>query len=376
MTNPIVLLAPALDGGIGRNLTNLADGFLRFGQQVDIVLENTEGAHAAQLPDTVTVRRLRTTHSRLGVPGLAAYLMARRPQALITSNVRLTVLALRARGLSASRVRIYANVHNTYSKLYASLGRDKWRRRLAKIRTYYGRCDGVIAVSAGVARDIAQLGGMPVERITTIYNPLNLSLVRQMAEVPVHHPWLSERDRPVIVAVGRLDVAKNFPLLLEAFKQLRSHRQARLLIVGDGEEKGVLQRLVRASPFANDVEFLGYRDNPYPYMRAADLFVMSSSWEGFGNVLVEAMCLGTSIVATDCPHGPREILEDGRLGRLVPVDQAPALSAAMQQALDAPTPPERLRAAAVRFDSERIARAYLDTMGFALDSQSAAPGTR
>lgn len=376
MTKPIVLLAPALDGGIGRNLVNLADGFLRFGQQVDIVLENTKGAHAAQLPDAVTVRRLRTTHSWLGVPGLAAYLMFRRPQALITSNVRLTVLALRARGLSASRVRIYANVHNTYSKLYASLGRDKWRRRLAKIRTYYGRCDGVIAVSAGVASDIAELGEMPVERITTIYNPLNLARVRQLADTPVHHSWLRERDRPVIVAVGRLVRAKNFPLLIEAFEQLRSHRQARLFIVGDGEEKGVLQRLVRASPFSNDIELLGHRDNPYPYMRAADLFVMSSSWEGFGNVLVEAMCLGTSIVATDCPHGPREILEDGRLGRLVPVDDASALSAAMQQALDDPTPPEALRAAAARFDSELVARAYLNTMGIALDFEGAALGIR
>ncbi len=363
MTRPIVFLAPTLDGGIGRNLVNLAEGFLQLGQQVDILLENAEGTYAAQMPDAVAVRCLRTTHSWLGVPALASYLRVRRPQALVTSNVRLTVLALRARRFGGGAVRVYANVHNTYSRKYASLKRDKWTRRLAKIRTYYRRCDGVIAVSEGVAGDIADLAQMAPERIITIYNPLNLAQVRERAEDSAHHPWLVGRDRPVVVAVGRLDRAKNFPLLIEAFEQLRRQRPARLLIVGDGEEKEALQERVLRSPCAEDIELVGHRDNPYPYMRAADLFVMSSSWEGFGNVLIEAMCLGTPIVATDCPHGPREILEDGRLGCLVPVEDAPALAAAMQQTLEGSVSAATLREAAMRFDSERIAGAYLRAMG-------------
>lgn len=363
MTQPIAFLAPAIDGGIGRNLINLAGGFLQTGQRVDILLENTGGTYADQLPTPVTVRRLSTTHSWLGVPALAAYLRSRRPQTLITSNVRLTVLALRARSLSASGVRIYANVHSTYSKKYASLAADKWRRRQARIRTYYAKCDGVIAVSAGVAGDIARLAGMARERITTIHNPLDLSQVRRMADAPVDHAWLDGRDRPVIVAVGRLVRDKNYPLLIKAFEYLHARRLVRLLIAGDGEERGTLQQLIQASPCGDDIALIGHRENPYPYMRAADLFVLSSSLEGFGNVLVEAMCLGTSLVSTDCPHGPREILEDGRLGRLVPVNDAVALGEAMQQALEFPTPPEVLRAAAERFDRDLVARTYLDAMG-------------
>jgi glycosyltransferase involved in cell wall biosynthesis len=167
---------------------------------------------------------------------------------------------------------------------------------------------------------------------------------------------------PVILAVGRLTLQKDFPTLIRAFARLRARRSARLVILGEGELRDELEALVAELGLTADVALPGFVDNPFSWMRGSALFVLSSAWEGFGNVLVEAMACGTPVVSTDCPSGPAEILENGKWGRLAAVGDAEALARAIAEALDDPNPPD-VRARAAFFSVERSVDAYLAILG-------------
>ncbi|MEA5388463.1 glycosyltransferase [Haloarculaceae archaeon H-GB2-1] len=185
----------------------------------------------------------------------------------------------------------------------------------------------------------------------------------ELADESPNHPWFDERD-PVIVSVGRFSDQKDFETLVRAFGTVRERTDAKLVLVGDGPNRERLERLTDSLGLADAVDFVGYRDNPYPYMAAGDLFVLSSHYEGLPNVLIEAIGVGTPTVATDCPSGPREILLDGDGGYLVPVDNPDALADAMTTAIaepeDAAERLERAREALDRFTPPRAAKAYLD----------------
>jgi glycosyltransferase involved in cell wall biosynthesis len=259
--------------------------------------------------------------------------------------------------------RLLATVHNTYSIAYHRLRARKLEKRLAKYRAYYPRLDGIVAVSEGVRQDFARFAGIPIEDITHIANPIVSDGLAARAAMEPEHPWLTEPVDPVIVSAGRLCEAKNFPLLIGAFERLRAGRRARLILMGDGALRAELDARVARSPFSRDICLSGFQDNPYAFMARASLFVMSSNWEGFGNVLAEALACGAPAVATDCPHGPAEILQGGRYGRLVPIGDEAALAAAMAGVLDDPPEPEHQRQGARRFMVSSSTDAYLELMG-------------
>lgn len=359
----IALTTPSLDGGIGRNILNLADAFQGLGCRIHLLIDKPKGPYLEQLHPAVEVVSLPTSHALSGIPRLGSYLRRERPDVLLTPNVRHTELALRARRLFRSSVRVYVNVHNTYSKTFQNLSVRKRRRRLAKIKALYPRCDGIIPVSAGVAADFSSLTALPAKSLSTIHNPVVTRNLEKMAEEPIEHPWFRDDKRPIILAVSRLEKAKNLPLLIEAFELVRPRIPIRLVLLGDGSQRSALQSRIQASPFHDDILLLGYQKNPYKYMKHASLFVLSSSWEGFGNVLVEAMATGTPVVSTDCPHGPREILDDGRYGPLVPVENASALATAVLETLHDPPSRTALKQAAERFRDTTIARQYLELFG-------------
>lgn len=358
----ITLFSTDLNGGIGRNLLNLASAFNDMGIHCRVLLERSEGPYLKQIGQYARIDTLPTTHALLGVPALARYLGRHRPDAILTPNTRLTVLSLRARRLSGHPCRIAVNVHNTYSRTFNRLPTHKRDRRIRRIATHYVRTDAIIAVSRGVADDLAELTGLARSSIQVIYNPVITPSLANMAHADAPEPWLDDGGPMVILAVGRLEPQKGFITLIEAFEQVCRQRPCRLLIMGEGSERDALTRRIQASPARADIRLPGNTDNPYAYMAKAKLLVLSSNWEGFGNVLVEAMACGTPVVATDCPHGPREILEEGRLGPLVPVNDPTALATAMVHALDTPTVADVLQAAAQAYRSDRIARAYLEQL--------------
>jgi len=301
---------------------------------------------------------------------LAHHLRRERPDALLAATPRLNLLAVWARRLAGTRTRLLVSERTAPTQ---NLARgDKWRKHAllpGLMRRAYGQADAVVAVSDGVADDLARVTGLPRGRIRTIHNPVVGPELEALSREPVRHPWLAPGQPPVVLSAARLTVQKDLPTLLRAFALLRARRAVRLLILGAlptperteasiGELRGLAYRLGVGAA----VELPGFVANPYAWMARAALFALSSAWEGFGNVLVEAMACGCPVVSTDCPSGPAEILAGGRHGPLVPVGDAEALAAAMARALDAPPDPAALRARAAEFTVGRATDGYLDAL--------------
>ncbi|HYP53040.1 MAG TPA: glycosyltransferase, partial [Pyrinomonadaceae bacterium] len=170
----------------------------------------------------------------------------------------------------------------------------------------------------------------------------------------------------VLLAVGRLTEQTDFPMLLRAFRMLRDRRSdARLMIAGEGEGRARLEALIGELNLTDDVALPGFVTNPYALMSRAAAFVLSSRWEGLPTVLIEALACGCPVVATDCPSGPREILNGGDYGALVPVGDAAALCDAMSRVLEARPRAALLKEHAARYSVERAAGRYLELLGLA-----------
>lgn len=344
-------------GGIERKISILAREFEDLGVASDIVvLRSDQTPYPELLPSSTTVRHLHNRTKLDGARRFAAYLRSEHPDAVITTQDHAAKVTVLGRALARSRVPLYLKVTNTASHTIRRAGQRWATRRL------YPWADGIIAISEGVREDLMTAFGFAGDRIHVIYNPMVTADFPQRLGRPLEHPWLmAGATVPVILAAGRLTRQKGFDVLVQAFARLRRERPARLLILGEGKERGDLEGLVRDLGITDDVELPGFVDDPVPYMGRADLFVLSSRWEGLGNVLVEALAAGCPLVATDCPSGPREILEDGRHGQLVPTDDITALAVAMGRALDEPHRPAA--AAADRFRAHEVARRYLEIVG-------------
>jgi glycosyltransferase involved in cell wall biosynthesis len=273
-------------------------------------------------------------------------------------------MAVWARRLSRLDCRIVVSEHNQASGHVGVANPWADRHGLPLLRGAYLAADAIVTASIGVADRLAAHTGIPRDRITTVYNPVVAPDLLVKARGPVDHPWFAPGEPQVILGVGRLLPQKDFATLIRAFAGLRSRRPARLVILGAGleSERAALKTLATDLGIAHDVEIPGFAQNPFAYMSRAAVFVLSSRYEGLGNVLIEALACGTPVVSTDCPSGPREILEDGRFGPLVPVGDEVALARAIEEVLDDPSPPERLRARAARFSVERAADSYLELL--------------
>ena len=363
MIDRIAFLMPALrGGGVQRQYINLAREFLRRGLHVDMILLDASDSAYTDLPAWNLVD-LRTRRISASLPALNRALRSLRPDVLISAQTPLNALALISRSIVGAPPRVMVTEHNHLTTASQNTSRLGDRMRPLMARWLYPRADWIVSVSAGVADDLARAGRIPRGRIHVIYNSLDLDDIRRKAAEPLEHPWFAGGAPPVILAVGRLYKQKDYPVLLEAFAKLRSRRVARLLILGEGEERSKLEEQVQRLGLTRDVEMPGFAANPFAYMARAKLFALSSEWEGFAIVLTEALACGTPAVSTDCPSGPREILADGKFGRLVPVGDADALAAAMEAALDAPPPRELLLGRARDFSVEHVADEYLKVLG-------------
>lgn len=289
---------------------------------------------------------------------LRRYLGRRRPQAVIAFLNYPNIALLLAAQLGKGDTRVYVNLRNHISSSVAGAKSRRMREMPVLMCNLFHLADGVVAVSEGVAADIARLTDTPESRITTIFNPVYRPQMLQLAEAAVPHPWLQQRDLPVVLAAGKMKPQKDFPTLLRAFARLRRERPARLIILGDGDGKGGLEALAEALGIRADVDFPGYVENPYAWFSRASVFVLSSAWEGLPNVLIEAMACGCPVVSTDCPSGPAEILDGGRHGRLVPVGDEAAMAAAIRETLDHGEVPAEPGAHARRFGFDSVVERY------------------
>jgi glycosyltransferase involved in cell wall biosynthesis len=299
------------------------------------------------------------------LPALVRYLREERPAVLFSADTYLNLVALWARRLAGVSVRTVISEHiHLSSHLRDGAKRRTWRWRfiVPLLRRMYPEADRIIAVSRGVADDLRTLVGLPPELVTTVYNPVVDSELAKKAEAPIDHAWFVPGAPPVIIAVGRLTEQKDFPTLLQAFAQVRAQRQARLLLLGEGEMRRKLEALARELGVDQDVSLSGFTNNLFAYMARAAVFVLSSTYEGLGIVLIEALACGCPVVSTDCPSGPAEILENGQYGRLVPVGDSAAMAQAIISTLDALPDRGRLQERASYFSVDRAMEQYLDVL--------------
>ena len=353
------------EGGVEQVINLLLRGLVARGCRIDLLLIKTRGRHLKSFPAGVNVIRLDADHTLTALPALIRYLRRRRPPVLMAVRHRAIKAAVLARAIARTPTRIVGQIHTTASAALANGKQLKKRLWMRQTRRYYGMTDLMIGVSKGVADDIRQMARLPTERVVAIHNPIITPELAQLAAEPVDHPWFTAHDRPIIISAGRLTRQKDFPTLLRAFALLRGQRHCRLVILGEGKDRARLEALADELGIAADVALPGHVDNPFAWMAAADLFVLSSIWEGFGNVLAEALAVGAPVVATDCPSGPREILRDGRLGPLVPPGDAKALASAMAETLDHPPRLDDLETALDAFTIDTAADNYARVLGLA-----------
>ena len=289
-------------------------------------------------------RRLEDIHA------LFEYIEREKPDCILPSLVRAKISTLLARSLTEENPVVIPIVHNGMMK--------RGKRTQDRYRLLFPLADHLVAVSKGVRANLAQGLCLPLSSISCIYNPIDICSIERLAQDAPDHPWFVDGGAPVIVSATRLASAKDLPTLLRALSEVQERCPVRLIILGEGPSRRDLERLVSELGLEPNVSLPGWVDNPFSYMRRASAFVLSSKWEGLGNVLIEALACGCPVISTDCPYGPSEILDHGRVGPLVPVGDHSALANAIVDVLADPADGATLRAQAARFSFEKAIAGY------------------
>jgi glycosyltransferase involved in cell wall biosynthesis len=336
----VAFFLPSLAGGGAERVSlNLAIGLAARGHAVDLVLAEASGPFLPLVPPAVRIVDLKAPRVLRSLRPLTSYLRAERPAALVGALDHANLVAMTAKKLARTTTRTVITVHCTFPKTVLGSGSV----RLKMIPWLLGRlhpwADVIVAVSNGVAEDLARTAGIPRHRVNVIYNPVITTSLLAAASEPVSQHWFCDNTRPVVLGVGRLSAQKNFRLLIDAFASVRREHNARLVLLGEGPQRPALEARIRQLGLENDVVLPGFIENPYAVMSRAAVLVLSSNFEGLPTVLIESLALGTPVVSTDCPSGPREILRDGALGELVPPADVRAMAAGIARVLTTPRQP-------------------------------------
>jgi glycosyltransferase involved in cell wall biosynthesis len=349
-------------GGVERQVITLAQGMQAAGFSVVLLVHKIRGELRDKVPATIRVIDLQSRDTLRDIPPLVRFLRHERPSILLSNLDHNNVVAVVAGRLSATRTRVIICQHNSLSRDFTL--NLSWSYRLIPFlyRLLSPWMDAAVAVSQGIANELCTRSHIPKRKVKLIHNAVIGDDFRLHADQPTTHRWLGNPEVPVFVTAGRLVPVKDHEVLLRALALYRRHRPANLIILGNGPLRDELGALATQLGIADAVDFLGFQENPLPFFRCADAFVLSSYSEGFGNVLVEAMGCGTPVISTDCEHGPAEILDHGRYGALVPPRCPQALADALDTgaALRKRWPPELLKARAAEFSTAACVTAYIN----------------
>lgn len=357
----LTLFLPDLRGGGAERVTlDLAHAFKALGHSVDLLVMQEDGEYLQEAREHFMVHSLNAPRVRNAVVPLIAHLLKYQPDGLIAMMWPLTVLAPFTTRLVSRRTRVGVVEHGMLDQTYSDRGNVHRAILCATVGFGYRLAHARIGVSRGVAADMARMAGLPLQKVDAVANPIRIPSAIDPFR-PRRENALWHGNGPRILTVGNLKPVKNHTLLLRAFARV-SKTTAQLAILGRGDMDATLRALAIELGVADRVLFPGFQD-PAPFYETADLFVLSSDSEGFGNVLVEALSFGLPVVSTDCPSGPREILGDGLWGKLVPVRDADALARAIDETLVEPVDRAVLKARAADFAPEIAARRYLSLLG-------------
>jgi glycosyltransferase involved in cell wall biosynthesis len=351
---PIAIYIPAFNGGGAENaIIRLLNYWHDEGRAVILIVNCATGPLQHKLNPAIPVHELGYAQSFANLPGLIRFLRKSPPKLLVTALLSPNVVGVLAAAFTRSKFPVVCLVRNHSTQEFGIM--PAWRRAVIRPLTgfAYRRADGIGCVASEVSRDLIASYGLDPADVMDTFNPIPLSM-----NGPSRRPLVLYKDTPIVLAIGRLVDQKDYPTLLRAFAQVRRDKDAELVILGDGPLADDLMDLALLLGISGHVRFMGFRENPNDYLAHADVFVLLSRFEGFPNVLGEALGMGCTIVATDAPGGTSDILDGGRFGELVPCGDSDAAAAAIIRALDAPRPREAQMARAREYSIERIAARY------------------
>lgn len=329
---PVAIFIPSVHGGgAERAMLNFAEELIRRGICVELVLAKLEGAWKSMIPSELPIVNLGVRRMAWAVLPLARYLRANRPKILLSTISHANVAAVIAKHISGCDIPVVIRQSNTARQEYKeSLGAKLIGGMIPHIYSY---ADAIIAVSKSVEEDLIRMRPKLSHLIKVIPTPaLNPKIYQHAEELP-RHPWFQEKTVPIVVSVGRLRPHKGMYDLLRAFLCVRRSTVARLIIVGEGDDRSRLESFIEQNGLKDDVHLVGFTANPFSFMKHSDVFVLASHYEGLPNVLIQALSLGVAVVATDSPGGVREVLANGRFGWLVPVGEPDVLAQAIVKSL-------------------------------------------
>lgn len=365
-TGPVAFFLPFLGGGgAERAVLEIVRQLIRRGIAVDLIVTRSGGEFWNSVPSEVRLVNLKSWKTLTCLPKLVRYLKHRRPVVLISTLAIGNIVSLFTKKYFIRNLKLIVRHENTFSMQYKY---SRLRIRLRILKWLFPVADSIATVSKDSAEDLKNSVPRSVNLVTYVPNPVVNSALFEKARSPLKHPWLKDsKEVPIIMACGRLVPQKDYSILLKAFAEFRQSRIARLMILGDGPEKLQLINLAQDLGIQEDVEFSGFQSNPFSYISRAQVFVLSPHTEGLPTVLIEALACGTPVVSTNCPSGPREILENGRWGTLVPVGDWKALARAIEEALDHPPDPTKLIARALQYSSTASINRHFKLLGQLID---------
>lgn len=345
-------------------MVSFADGLLQLGYGVDFLVAQNEGPLKGTLPAEVRLINLAKRKVASALPGLVRYLRRERPAALFSTIVNANIAALCAHALSGSHCPIVIRESNVVRPKGPLTLARRFSGHLAPL--VYRLADSIISVSEDVATELSTISPRLKERISVLPNPVVSKTILSLADAEPDHPWFrndAPQPDPIIVGAGRLHPQKDFGSLIAAFAEVTKRRPSKLLILGEGDERPALEAQVAALQLSDRVSLPGHMTNPFPYLKRANVFVLSSRYEGMPNVLLQAMAFGTPVVATDGPTGAAEILRGTSFGKLVKASDIGSLADAITESLDAPRCPAAAAFVTERYSVERATREYLHAAG-------------
>jgi glycosyltransferase involved in cell wall biosynthesis len=350
-------------GPVTNNNFRFADELGKLGHTIDLVGTEVQRSTWEHAPKSIRVVSLGSATSIGAIRPLVAYLKKERPDYLLPSGPPLHIVSAVAKVMSGIPIKIYTRTHietTEYLMERSFLNRQALRLLLRLSRNVV---DGHLAASRGAADNLAKVIGLPSDRVSVLYNPPIDDALLALSHDEIVHPWIKDSKEPVLVCVARLVEQKGLDTLVEAVKLIRETREVRLIILGEGNLRNALMKQAFDLGIQEFIDFHGQVDNPFAFMRQADLFVLSANYEGFANVVAEALACGCPVVSTDAPSGPREILANGEFGGLVPIKEPRALSFAILAALETTHDRKRLVERGMRFHVSRVTSELLGFVG-------------
>lgn len=357
MTRVAIYLQSLEGGGAERAMVDLANGLRAEGLQTDFVVIRDEGPWRQLLSADVHLVAIRSRWALSGFVKLLHYLRWACPDVVVANGAAPIIFAMLTRWFTR-RFIVIARIPTNLSAGLSQVNL-KWRIVRRVQAALLPRADAIITNSKGSSEDIARTLPAAADSVHTVHNPVVRASVTHEASQPVEHPWFHSPGTPIIMSAGRLEPPKDHATLLRAFALVARQTEVRLIVIGEGTERRNLVKLSHELGIAHRVDFPGFHRNPFAFMAKSRLFVLSSIHEGMPNVLIQAMACGTPVVSMDCPSGPREVLEDGRWGPLVPVGDVRALADAILATIDRPLPASSLTTRAAAFSAAVSIRAYV-----------------